>query len=80
MTTQTSTTLKTTILRSDEFTCPSCVQKIESALTELDGVATAEVKFASGRIVVEHDTLRATVRDLVETVTKTGYHSTPSAF
>lgn len=42
-----STMLKNTTLRSDEFTCPSCVAKIENKLNGLDGVENAEVKFSS---------------------------------
>ncbi|NLF92021.1 MAG: heavy-metal-associated domain-containing protein, partial [Corynebacterium marinum] len=50
----TPTALKKTTLRSDEFSCPSCVAKIETKLNGLDGVESAEVKFSSGRILVEH--------------------------
>ncbi len=44
-----------TILRSDEFSCPSCVVKIEKALKALPGVAEAKVHFNTGRIEVAHD-------------------------
>ncbi|MBB1016570.1 heavy metal transport/detoxification protein, partial [Dietzia schimae] len=40
--------VKSIVLRSDEFSCPSCVAKIENKLNGLDGVESAEVKFASG--------------------------------
>ena len=48
----TPTALKKTTLRSDEFTCPSCIAKIENKLRSLDGVESAEVKFSSGRVLV----------------------------
>ncbi len=61
--------MKTT-LRSQDLTCPSCVAKIETALRRMDGVTDANVRFNSGRIVVEHDekvdvdTIRAAIRNL----------------
>ena len=38
-----------TILRSQEFSCPSCVAKIEKALHNLNGVEKAKVHFNTGR-------------------------------
>lgn len=75
----TKTTTRTT-LRSDELSCPSCVPKIEKALLALPGVKTAEVKFASGRIEVEHDPALSDVASLVNSIAKTGYTAKPSAF
>ncbi|AHI21350.1 MAG: heavy-metal-associated domain-containing protein [Corynebacterium casei] len=75
----TPTALKKTTLRSDEFTCPSCIAKIENKLRSLDGVESAEVKFSSGRILVEHDPEKASVRDLVDAVAEVGYTAKPSA-
>lgn len=75
----TPTALKKTTLRSDEFSCPSCVNKIETRLNGLDGVRSAEVKFSSGRILVEHDPQKVGVRDLVAAVAEVGYTAKPSA-
>ncbi len=69
-----------TILRSDELSCPSCVPKIEKALLALPGVTKAEVKFASGRIEVEHDPAQTDVDALVGSIARTGYTARPSAF
>lgn len=73
------TTLKNTTLRSDEFTCPSCISKIENKLNGLDGVESTEVKFSSGRILVAHDPQKVSVRDLVDAVAEVGYTAKPSA-
>ena len=62
----TPATLKNTTLRSDEFTCPSCVAKIENKLNGLDGVVT-------------HDPQKVSVRDLVTAVAEVGYTAKPSA-
>lgn len=75
----TPTTLKNTTLRSDEFTCPSCIAKIENKLNGLDGVKSAEVKFSFGRILVTHDSQKVSVRDLVTAVAEVGYTAKPSA-
>lgn len=69
-----------TILRSDELSCPSCIPKIEKALLALPGVEKAEVKFASGRIEVEHNPALSDVDALVNSIAKTGYTAKPSAF
>ncbi len=74
----TPTTLKNTTLRSDEFTCPSCIVKIETKLNGLEGVENAEVKFSSGRILVTHDPQKTSVRDLVDAVAEVGYTARPS--
>lgn len=74
-----STTIKT-LLRSGDFTCPSCVAKIEKQLLRVPGVTAATVHFATGRIEVEHDPQVVTVQDLVVAVGKAGYRATAAAF
>lgn len=73
-------TMRRTILRSDELTCPSCIAKIERALAALPGVERAEVRFASGKIEVLHDPAIAPADALVEVVRRAGYESRVSAF
>lgn len=72
--------VKSIVLRSDEFSCPSCIAKIENKLNGLDGVESAEVKFASGRVLVDYDPAKVSVRDLVAAVAEVGYAVKPSAF
>jgi copper chaperone CopZ len=69
-----------TQLRSQELSCPSCVAKIEKALTALDGVQKATVHFNTGRIEVEHDATRAPADSLVKAVRQAGYEAKVSAF
>jgi copper chaperone CopZ len=69
-----------TILRSQEFSCPSCVVKIENALHGLDGVKEAKVHFNTGRIVVEHDPEQASTDELVKTIRTTGYEAKVAPF
>jgi len=69
-----------TILRSQELSCPSCVAKIEKALTALDGVNSAKVHFNTGRIEVQHDPQTVSAQQLAQTVRAVGYEARVSAF
>jgi copper chaperone CopZ len=69
-----------TILRSQEFSCPSCVAKIEKALKGVPGVEEAKVHFNTGRIVVEHNPDRASTDELIKTVRATGYEAKVAPF
>ncbi len=69
-----------TVLRSSEFTCPSCVTKIEKRLSRMPGVTAARVHFTTGRIQIDHDPAVASVEALVAAVGETGYSATPAAF
>jgi copper chaperone CopZ len=69
-----------TQLRSQEFSCPSCVAKIEKALMSTDGVQEAKVHFNTGRIEVEHDPERVDAEVLVRVVRSVGYEANISPF
>lgn len=69
-----------TILRSQEFTCPSCVTKIEKTLQSLQGVQDARVHFTTGRIEVEHDGQRVSASELAQVVRAVGYEAKVVAF
>ncbi|GIK36835.1 MAG: copper chaperone [Chloroflexota bacterium] len=69
-----------TILRSQEFSCPSCVAKIEKGLKSVPGVEEAKVHFNTGRIVVEHDPDRASADELIKTIRPAGYEAKVAPF
>lgn len=69
-----------TILRTKDFSCPSCVEKIETDLNKVAGVEKATVHFSTGKIEVHHDTDSVSVTDLVKRVRELGYESNPSPF
>lgn len=69
-----------TILRSQEFSCPSCVAKIEKSLKAADGVQEAKVFFNTGRIEVEHDPGAIKAEELVQIVRSVGYESKIAPF
>lgn len=72
-------TVKRTTLRSQDLHCPSCVAKLERALTGTAGVRSATVHFSSGRIVVEHEP-GVTATDLIDVVGRVGYTAKVTAF
>nr|NLD41464.1 heavy-metal-associated domain-containing protein [Actinomycetales bacterium] len=67
------------IFRAEGFSCPSCVGKIEKQVGRIDGVSAVDVKFASGRVEVEHAPSVST-DSIVEAISKAGYTSKLSAF
>lgn len=71
--------MKTT-LRSNDLSCPSCVNNIESNLRNTEGVTNAKVHFNTGRIEVEHDSDTISEEELVEVVRQSGYEATVSQF
>ncbi|SMO88510.1 heavy-metal-associated domain-containing protein [Fodinibius sediminis] len=71
--------MKTT-LRSDELSCPTCVDNIESSLNQTEGVSQAKVHFNTGRIEVEHDPETVSEDKLVKIVGQSGYEARISQF
>lgn len=69
-----------TILRSKELTCPSCIAKIEKALTAVEGVEVAKVYFNTGRIEVQHDPQLVGGEALEKAIRAVGYEAKVSAF
>ena len=73
------TTTKT-ILRSDDLSCPTCVDNIESSLDQTEGISQAKVHFNTGRIEVEHDPETVSEDNLLEVVEQSGYEARISQF
>jgi copper chaperone len=43
-----------TTFQLEQLTCPSCVKKIEAALTKQEGVSEVKVLFTSSKVKVSH--------------------------
>jgi copper chaperone CopZ len=69
-----------TILRSKELTCPSCIAKIEKAVTSLNGISQVKVFFNTGRIEVQHDPDLVQGKDLEKAIQAVGYEAHVSPF
>lgn len=76
----TASSITRTVFRAEGFSCPSCVGKIEKRVGRLDGVRAVSVKFASGRVEVDHDPAVATKDDIVAAIAHAGYTAVPSSF
>lgn len=74
----TTATTTRTVLRAEGFSCPSCVATIERKVGRLDGVRAVTVRFASGRVEVEHDPQCVSVDALVAAVASVGYPARPA--
>ncbi|MGV3042737.1 heavy-metal-associated domain-containing protein [Staphylococcus rostri] len=67
--------MKQAILKLETLTCPSCMQKIESALKRLDGVESESVKvlFNASKAKANFDPAQVTLGEVVTAVESVGY-------
>ena len=61
------------IFNMEPFTCPSCVKKIESTVSRIDGVNEVKVMFNTGRVRAEFDSSRTDADALQDTIVQLGY-------
>jgi len=62
------------ILPIQGMTCASCVNKVEKALSSVNGVVRAGVNFATERASVEYIPEEVSIRELKKAVEEAGYH------
>jgi len=65
--------LNTAQLQVSGMTCASCVEKIEKAIGQLDGVSRVVVKLSTGMARVEHDPSLALLAEIKRTIRELGY-------
>ena len=61
------------ILPIKGMTCASCVEKVQNALTSIDGVLSASVNLATEKAVVEYSPAQVGIRDFKNAVKSIGY-------
>lgn len=61
------------IMKLDELSCPSCLAKIEGAMTGTKGVISAKVLFNASKVKAEFDENIVKSDELVTKVEKLGY-------
>ncbi|WP_342388209.1 heavy-metal-associated domain-containing protein [Salinicoccus bachuensis] len=68
-------------LKTETFTCPSCIKKIEGNLNRAEGVDAVKVLFNSSKVKVEHDENRIDPEEIKDIIEKLGYevHSVKSS-
>lgn len=57
----------------ETLVCPSCIRKIEGAVSRIAGVNMAEVLFNASKLKVEFDESQVKAEDIRKTVEKLGY-------
>lgn len=72
MTTTTHTT-RTATIRTEPFTCPSCIKKIEGGVGGLAGVEDVTVMFNSGKVKVAFDESAIAAEKIAATIDSLGY-------
>ena len=65
--------MKTITLQLETLSCPSCIRKIESALSSLNGVKEVRVLFNASKIKAQIDSAQSSAELLVETVENLGF-------
>jgi len=60
-------------MKLDDLTCPSCMTKIEGALSKKTGVTKVKVLFNASKVKAEFDDSAVSVEDLANVVTNLGY-------
>ncbi|PID14663.1 heavy metal-binding protein [Sporosarcina sp. P34] len=65
--------MKKVVFLMEPFSCPSCVKKIEGALSRAKGVQQVKVLFHSSKVRVEFDESIVEANELQELISKLGY-------
>ncbi|HJE86793.1 MAG TPA: heavy-metal-associated domain-containing protein [Levilactobacillus hammesii] len=60
-------------MKLDDLTCPSCMTKIEGALSHQDGVKDVKVLFNASKIKAEFDDSAVSAESLADVVNDLGY-------
>lgn len=63
-------------LRSEQFSCPSCLAEITVRLSDLEGVEAVGVDFPSVAVLVTYDPAAVTVAELAAVVADTDHTAT----
>lgn len=69
------TALKTISMEVKGMTCEGCENTIESALTEIDGVVSAEASHTKAVTVVSYDSTKVSTQTIAQTINELGYQA-----
>jgi len=69
--------MKKTTLKITGMSCAHCVNKIETALLDLQGVISAKVNLKKGAAKVKYDETVQTLDNLTAAVKEVGYEAEP---
>ena len=61
------------VIQLGPVTCPSCIKKIESAVSKIDGVETVKVLFNSSKVKVDFDSASLSIETIEKAIQDLGY-------
>ncbi len=61
------------VFQLEPFPCPSCIKKIETALSKTVGVESAKVLFNSGKVKVQFNENQVGAEQVEKTISSLGY-------
>ncbi|GGI64905.1 heavy-metal-associated domain-containing protein [Enterococcus alcedinis] len=61
------------ILQLEELVCPTCLQKIETAVGNIDGVQNLKVLFNASKVKAEIDSEKTTVDAVAKVIESVGF-------
>ncbi|MBU7556036.1 heavy-metal-associated domain-containing protein [Weissella paramesenteroides] len=61
------------VLQLDALSCPSCLQKIQSALDKQVGITNVKVLFNAAKVKADFDSDKISADKVADTVTNLGY-------
>ena len=61
------------VMQLETLACPTCMKKIESALSRVEGVENVKVLFNASKAKVDFDDTKVSANELKETIEKLGY-------
>lgn len=61
------------VFQLEPLTCPSCIKKIETALSKTDGVDSAQVLFNSSKVKVQFNETQIDAEQVEKTISNLGY-------
>ncbi|MDN9010605.1 copper chaperone CopZ [Brevibacillus laterosporus] len=65
--------MENVVLRVQGMSCNHCVQAIEKAVGNLEGVASVKVRLSEAEVDVAYDSTKVTVEAIKETIDDQGY-------
>lgn len=71
--------MTTVTFRTEPFTCPSCIRKIEGAVGRMDGVDRVSVLFNSSKVKVTFDESVVQADTIARVITGLGYPVTTTS-
>lgn len=67
--------MKKATIQLETLTCPSCLQKIESGMKQIDGVKQEDIKvlFNASKVKVVYDETKTSVEEIEKIIKDLGY-------